>query len=470
MGLLDAPVQVLETLGTKLRRLVENSKQNNPDNFKNLYPDAAWTSGEVVKLGAVRKNTTTNKLYVAANAGTCGATMPSHTSGLVLTDGAVLWGYTGQTATTTTDTACPTVTVGSSALLTPFPFRVPVLNSPIRLFGGYYDFFGTTGGTSYYYTRIFSNYTELKKSGCLKISLNINSDLFCLLFTDSMRWARIAIDGRWYNTEGIYYNATMPSVIKLDFTNSGGKKNRRIDIYFDRDRGAFGGVYCAYTDTVTEVNDEDISLVAVSDSLWDGSGFGPFVTGGTTAELLSRKLGISDVWQFVTGGTGYIATKTGTRYNFYDRLPEAVNNLNAAGTTNAIWLLMGSVNDNGQTAEDITTAALQCYEYIRTNRPKDYICVIGLWPLNNANVPTTEAAVQAAVTAFNDSKTVFIPVFGDDYLPWVTGAWNNAANPGSVNYTLYISGDNTHPSDVGTRYLAERISEAVQKLFYPIIK
>lgn len=54
---------------------------------------SAWTTGQVVKAGASRGNGT--HCYIAAAAGTCGVTAPTHTTGTV-SDGAVPWRYIGE--------------------------------------------------------------------------------------------------------------------------------------------------------------------------------------------------------------------------------------------------------------------------------------------------------------------------------------------------------------------------------------
>lgn len=460
------PTILRETFGAKLRRLAGDAISKNPDNFSTLLADTAWTTGEAIKAGAVRKNATTNKLYVAATTATAGVTMPSHTNGNAVTDGGVLWTYTGITATASTDSICPTVTAGTNALLSGLTFKVPVLNSPLNLYGGSWTFYATSGGDNYYQSNIFNNAAANKRAGCLKVSCIVDSEKFAILTLNGQSYINIVVDGRKYSNEGVYPNQSSPSVILVDFSANGGKKRRKIDIYFTRGQCTFGGLYCGANDAVYAVDDEVIKAVCISDSIWDGSSYGPFINGGCVGERLSKSMGWDNLHQYVIGGTGYIATNSGTRYTFGQRIAEALT-LNPD-----MWIFMGSTNDNGQTSAAITAAALACYQSIRNAGNTAPIVVFGVWSLNNSNVSTTEQAVQAAVTQFADplGKTYFIPIYADSYLPWVTGSWNNTANTGSTNAGLYISGDNTHPADVGSIYLSRRLENALKLNVLPLLK
>lgn len=83
----------------------------------------------------------------------------------------------------------------------------------------------------------------------------------------------------------------------------------------------------------------------------------------------------------------------------------------------------------------------------------------------------TENAVKAAVTQFNDSKCWFLPITTDSPLPWLTGVIsgtaNNGANTNSSNIAVYLGGDNIHPVDPGTEYIAMKMANALRAIVLP---
>jgi hypothetical protein len=319
----------------------------------------------------------------------------------------------------------------------------------------------------------------------------------------------------------------------VDFSTTSGRKVRKIRLEVPNGRAVQVGVDSS--SQVWAVPDAlPIRACFVSDSIIDGSSYGPFIIGNNIPQRLALELGWTDPWSFAQGGTGYInrGTNAGiTTDKFSVRIAEAI------GTNPDVWVLFGSTNDTGQGASTIQAAALSLLQQIRAGSSAPII-VFGVWPIlstttitANTNssttltsvssftnvavgqtptgtgiasgttikafdsvagtitlsqaatatatgvsitLPTTyitENAVKAAVTQFADSKTYFLPLTGDSPLPWLTGVQsgtaNNGANTLSTNISVYLCGDNTHPVDPGTEYIALKMATAIRNQVLP---
>lgn len=281
------------------------------------------------------------------------------------------------------------------------------------------------------------------------------------LIIDGVMWSPDPTSG--YAT-GLFYTV-------LDFTNAGGKKIRNFKIYhLGLDRTVALRVNVA-SNVWKPATTNRIKFAFISDSILAGSAYGPFVGGNSVVTQLDEYLGWSGGWSFTTGGTGYVARGTGpgTTTDAYGvRVPQVLCQ------NPDIIMLMGSTNDIGQSTGTITAAVTALLQSIRNGAggyagSRAPIVVFGLWSINNAGLAAVEAAVQAGVTAFNDplGRTFFVPIYNDPYLPWLNGSWNNNPAPSGVvnvnasNQTTYLAGDSTHPVDMGTIYLAERLANAL---------
>lgn len=281
----------------------------------------------------------------------------------------------------------------------------------------------------------------------------------------------VIIDGVRYNLAPLDATASANNYYTFDFTGSSGRKRRfvRIETTFN---SRLSQIAVDSTSQVWAPGDASrVRALCISDSLWAGSSYGPFLAGNTVSLRLGHELGWDDVWSFTQGGTGYTArgTNAGVTTDKYSvRIAEALT------LSPDIWILMGSTNDIGVGGtQAAVTAALSA---IRAGSTAP-IVVLGLWPLNNSGLAATETAVAAGVAGADPlGKTWFIPIYADPVLPWVTGSWNNNPAPSgisnvqSASAALYIAGDNAHPPDVGTEYLARRIASAIRSQVLPYIK
>lgn len=291
-------------------------------------------------------------------------------------------------------------------------------------------------------------------------------------------WANVIIDGVRYSFGSAFSIQSGVSYHMFDFSGNSGAKKRLWR--FENLGQTIQGVYVNGNYTVWGPDNQDgVTVAAIADSIFAGSGFGPYVAGNSMTHRLAHEMGWNDIWGLNQGGTGYInrgasGGTTTDKYGF--RVAEALTLKSGAGPD--IWLLMGSTNDTGQVAGDITAAVTALLQSIRTGGSAAPIIVCGLLSVN-ANATTTETAVQAGVTAFADplGKTWFVPICLDAYFPWVSGTWNNnpaasgITNTNSTNGTLYInSSDSIHPVDAGTDYLARRMCAAIRAQVLPNIQ
>lgn len=272
---------------------------------------------------------------------------------------------------------------------------------------------------------------------------------------------RIRIDGMQPGAADVYTTLTW----------SGGRKQRLYRLEWRNGTPNLFAVYVDSNSTCWKADDSDKTrVVVISDSLFAGSAFGPFVPGGSCSQLLGHYLGWNDVWDFTQGGTGYVNRGGGpgaTTDNFGFRVPEAIMR------TPDLWVLMGSTNDqnNYSSYQASLTAAITA---IRAGS-KSPIVVLGIWSLNDSawtsgqQIANFEALAASAVSAMNDPLIFFVPIRNDISGPWITGSWNNSYNTNSTNSVAYVSSDNTHPSDFGTQYEARRIVTAIANQVLPLI-
>ena len=468
MGGRLAPTILTETLGTKLRRLARSAQISNPViNPPFLLPPAYaystfFVAGEIVSNGGRWYMTTTQGTTAASGAGPV-----ENNSGQAIADGTALFEWYGAPTITANDALAPTITtVTSSATVAASPYFLTSVWNPssfpslFRIRGGYtVSYSGEWGVATFNYA------SGSAQANCASYECYVTDRKFAVGFYDDDICVQITIDGRPIKVGGIKQASSgAPNWVIVDFGEA--FKKRHVVVEYYRQKGAFFGIRTTNRGSVHAAPAIDaVRAVFISDSLFEGSSYGPMLPGGQTQSLVGKLLGWDDCWGFVKGGTGYIATASGTAYTYGQRIAEAL-------TRNPdVWVFAGSTNDIGNSSASITAAALACYQAIRAGGSTAPIIVFGVWPINNASVSTVETAIQAAVTAFADplGKTFFIPCYGDT-MPWVTGAWNNSANTGSVNAPMYIGGDNVHPTEIGTLYYANRIADAIRKSVLPNIR
>lgn len=280
----------------------------------------------------------------------------------------------------------------------------------------------------------------------------------------------LVVDGVRYNMSALPNPGAANNYYTVDFSSTSGRKTRlwRIESTGSGWIPSVVAVDDASTIWAPD-NTETVNVVAIGDSMLAGSAYGPFVPGNALTLRLGHELGWT-VTNMGQGGTGWVnrgASPGTTTESFIFRIRQAVP-LNPD-----VVLILGSTNDVNQPG--ISSAVSSGILSIRAALPSALIIVLGVWSKNDAAVPTVEAAIKSGVIAAQDTRTFFIPIYGDADGPWVSGSWNNNPMPNgfsnthAVNSTLYIAGDSTHPSDQGISYLASRIVRAIMTTVLPAI-
>lgn len=463
-----APTVVKETLGTKLRRKAADASINNPLTATPWTAPVAWVASTAYVQGQLVTNN--GNMYVCITSGTSASSGgPTTTNGSAQSDGSAAWGFYSSATPASSDSNAPTLTLSSST-----PSGLTNLYNP-NTFPTFYTVRGgsaTTYATSYWQMIGFNRSANSPWSVGISIDMIIDAPKFAIGFTNGVSPVAVIINGRYYSQGGIVQTQSgTPNWATFDFSSTLGKKRYKVTLqFYNSGQPTFAGVRVGPNDTMIPLPTSDIvNAVFISDSIYAGSSYGPFIPGRTAPQRIAASLGWENPTNMSQGGTGYINVGSGPYYNYPQRVADTAN---AAQITNAnIIVLFGSTNDIGQSG--IATAVTSTLSAIRSLNATAPIVVFGLWSINNAGVSATETAVQSGVTAFADpaAKTFFIPMYAAIPMPVVTGSWNNSANTGSTNSGLYINtGDNTHPEDIGTSYLGDWQADAILAQVLPYIQ
>lgn len=439
-----------------LRRKIEiqNLKTAMQTRGQTLYPrpwiaPAAWVTATAYTVGAVRRNAA-GQWYVAASSGTSGATEPTHTSGNAVTDGGVLWTHLGAApADPATDTVAPTVVVTGSA-------SVPAGLNRLETWT-YRQFYTVRGGTAIQYpatNRMRINRFD-RSSGS-----TVNGKSSVAFWTDAVKIGLevligslgivVFVDGRPVQMGAISPNPAGNHWTTIEWID---RRPRLYEIYFDKDNANFFDVAVSATDEIWP-DTQPIALkgALISDSFGDGSAFGPFLGGNSYAECLGRLTGIPDMLDMSTGGTGLINAGSGPYYTFVQRVPQLL--ARAPDVIN----VHGSVNDNASTQAAVKAAALTFIDTIRAGSTAP-IFWLGPMPLSGsyAGIGTVDAGIAEAVGERSTARVYYQSAY-TTVPPYLLGSHNNAGAFAAFNNSTnrYIGGDNVHPPDKGTRYIAER--------------
>jgi GDSL-like Lipase/Acylhydrolase family len=285
---------------------------------------------------------------------------------------------------------------------------------------------------------------------------------------------RLLVDGR-RTTDYMITNPSITAVgnplnFRFDFPSPA---NRRITLEFYCE--PLDGIFIPSTASVWKVPAYQDRTLVMGDSITAGAG--PNIGGGTGTWLhrAALLLGWQDPWNQSVGGTGY--TVAGSYVDFEARatgvVSGAAGGLNdigqyglATGVTRVIFF--GGYNDavTGASQASIQTAANNTFANVKAALPGAQFYVIGVFsPINTPTtaMTNTDNTLQAAALA---AGLPFIsPLTGRVYngrgtLLLDQGQWITTANMGAYISTV----DNTHPTDAGHAYLAERIASSIQAI------
>jgi hypothetical protein len=417
-----------------------------------LPANIAYAASTFYVHGAVVSNAGNLYIQYAFPSGTSGAaSAPTATTAGLFTDGTCSWFYYGSAKATADSPLAPVVTYAPEGSLTKiYDFTTNANN------------FFTTGGTrvgidKFLYSVRMDTTPAVNFTSC---SFMTDAPRVCLdgniaFFNDQS--VDVVIDGRklMESTLGV---ATLinPAGVFLDFSASGGRKERRIT-YSKRSNRSFARVAVDPLSSVWQpTNPNRFRLAFYGDSLAQGAASFPIKKNEDVATQLAMLLGTDDVYNLGLGGTGFT---NATAPNYLARISDATR-LNPD-----VLVLAGNRNDSPSTAE--VAAVLLWLQTFRNACPNTIIFVAGCWAGANGapdvNTLALEANMLTAFTQFNDSRSFFIPISTDPNGAWVFGTGDVGTPNASGNSDVYIgSGQNPHPTQSGINYLARRYFTAIK--------
>lgn len=209
---------------------------------------------------------------------------------------------------------------------------------------------------------------------------------------------------------------------------------------------------------------DTIRAVITGDSHTEGLSGIPNAAWSGCSAIMSRLLGIWDMWIASIGGTGYVKTgTTGLRPPILGQMPYWVNN----GKFDMV-IFAGGYNDLGFANSAITTAALACWKLARASQPRALIVVFGIWGAArgpDVTLTGTEAAIAAQFAAWADPYSVFIPVSTASE-PWEFGTGFQGATNGTGNSDNYVFTDGIHDNTAGQQHRAWRMADAIRQAVF----
>ncbi|MCX5512289.1 hypothetical protein C3941_09480 [Kaistia algarum] len=458
------PTRLAETLGAKMRRLARAAEISNPLIRNPWLVPPAWAQSTVQLVSDTC--VANGNWYVCATPGTTAAsgTGPSHVNGQAVQDGTAYWTYLGAAPITVNEPGAPTLTASTVAPTSPNNVQIfPVGHAALfRYYGGQ----GEVVSANYHYPYVGDNKAGSRQYGnSVRVGFETDSPVLTFMVPAGSPAPRILIDGR-YLTIGALRRASTLTYYTLAFP--GLRTWRSVEVEGAKDLWAWYGVLISTSAHIRPPsNEHDITAYFIWDSLGAGSSYGPWLSGNNIPQRIGRRLGWTNVYNMSRGGTGPINTGGGY-YTFGERVPQLL----AANPDIACF--GPPTNDTGQSAASVTAATKAYLQAVRAGS-KCPIVQMGVWPRNDANVATTEAAVLAAVQQASDplGLTFFIPLYDAPMMPIVTGAYNvakNLVNAALDNSSYMIGGDGTHPAELGIDGLATYTAREIKRTVLPYIR
>ena len=277
---------------------------------------------------------------------------------------------------------------------------------------------------------------------------------------------RITVDGRRMTDLMQSLGGTTPGSTHMLTVNLGTAQPRTVRLDFAV--APFGGIYLPPGASMWKPATPSKRIMVFGDSISGGSSMNTAGGAGTWFSRAARLLGYSDAWNESLGGTGYITAGSfatlGTRAPI-DVIPNSPD----------VLIISAGYNDNGGSQPSIASAAASLYSAIKTGLPSTAIYVIGCWSPSGspaASITNTDNTIKAAAAAA--SLPFISPLTGGIYNAagtliathgaWITGTGRVGATTGSGNADTYIGTDAVHPTDVGHKYLGDRVVAAIQEL------
>ena len=228
----------------------------------------------------------------------------------------------------------------------------------------------------------------------------------------------------------------------IDWTASTGRRLRQYEVETGKSGSYFGCAQTPVSATVSASGGHAPRMVVIGDSYNAGSSYGPWLAGGSIAQLLGKRLGWRDTWNMSVGGTGYLNASASTFSTFGQRVPQAL------ALSPDIVLLMGSSNDVGYAPMAVQAEVASTLRVIRagTSAPIVVIaCRRSTSPVRRR--PRRQSRRRWRCRAIRSPSSCRSAV---RRRRGCSASWNNA---GGVRRNgqrrLYVAADNVHPPEIG---------------------
>lgn len=173
---------------------------------------------------------------------------------------------------------------------------------------------------------------------------------------------------------------------------------------------------------------------------------------------LGQLLGVHNLVSTGLGGTGYLKTiedyANNTRLNLLDRINDMVDPFGDGTAPNFLLFCMG-INDGDLPVGDVAANAKACFDAVRAVHVDVPIFVCGPFSTTENNYNTELA------TAIQQQANTVTDTYWLDNTQWITGTGKEGTLIGDGISDWVRSSDNTHPTDEGHDYYAQRIFSAM---------
>uniref|UniRef100_UPI0025CEC361 SGNH/GDSL hydrolase family protein n=1 Tax=Xanthobacter sp. TaxID=35809 RepID=UPI0025CEC361 len=429
----------------------------------------AWISGQTVQVGEVRRNSATPaQWYLVDSApGVCGTTEPTHTDGSAVWDGtatsSVLWTHLGSSADweNVDDPAAPTFTpTGNASVPAGFVSFNLWANRSLVTMRGCYAVQHAGSGTGCVFNTFDRSLGGTVQGGS---SIAFWSDGKAISFQvpGNSQGIRVYGDGRPVTASGIGVN-TQAGTWAYNTIDWKKRKERLYEVFFGTGTALLYNIAIPSNAQIWPAQSPvPLVGVAIGDSYLAGSSYGSYLNGNTLSSHFGRLIGVDNMWRFGTGGTGLLNPGSGPYYTYRERVPQLL------ALTPDIVVVQGSTNDAIYTQSQVNIEALAFLDAIRAGT-KAPVFWFGPAPLsgNYSGIQAVDAAIAAAVAARPNSN-IFYKSFVTSVPPVFIGSHNNTNFTAFSTIGEYIGGDNVHPVDKGTMYLARRMASAYANEMLP---
>ena len=273
---------------------------------------------------------------------------------------------------------------------------------------------------------------------------------------------RLLVDGAYAQLAALAFTASGVSYNTVDFSGAATPRQRRL-LRFEASKGVgFLGIDLGPQDRIYDLAPVDTIVALVTTDSYGAydSGTSGVVAPTSLFHVAARRLGWPDLRVSTLGGTGYKAIIAGKpTTSARGRLP----GLQAAHPNADVVVTAHGTNDSDTAANIQAEAALYLAD-VRARWPNALHAVLGPWPKNtgpSASIIAYDAAIGAAVAAFGDPATFFVPVSPSVADAWVAGTGYNGSNT-TDSSSLYQGPDQSHLNEAGKLYMGARLAAAIR--------